>query len=126
IYGRHFSQKHVDGNVSNFERCSSRSSFSGDLCLQDDGFGTPPGGKTTAFRNQFVIADQSGETFPFNSDVIYGTTDRTSTETTSVGGSVQASNDRPLFDHANNFVVGASIDHGDITFTSGSYLGMIF
>ena len=44
---------------------------------QDDAFGTPPGGKTTAFRNQFVILGPAGQTFPFNSAVFYGTDDRT-------------------------------------------------
>ena len=36
-------QRHVDGNDGNFESCSSTSSFGGDLCLQDDAFGTPAG-----------------------------------------------------------------------------------
>ena len=46
LYVRKFNQAHVDGNDANVEACSSKSSFAGDLCLQDDGFPAPSGGKT--------------------------------------------------------------------------------
>ena len=39
-YMRSLRQRHVDGNDGNFESCSKSSSFGGDLCLQDDAFGT--------------------------------------------------------------------------------------
>src|SRR6185437_6726333 len=54
-YLRDLRQRHTDGNNADFGSCSARSSFGGDVCLQDDAFGTPPGGKTTQFRDQFVI-----------------------------------------------------------------------
>ena len=60
VYVRSLRQRHVDGNDGDFESCSTRSSFGGDLCLQDDAFGTPAGGKTVAFRNQFVIMNAAG------------------------------------------------------------------
>ncbi|MBB6250951.1 TonB-dependent receptor [Nitrospirillum iridis] len=125
VYGRHFGQKHVDGNDSNFERCSARSSYGGKLCLEDDAFGTPAGGKTTAFRNQFVITDLAGHTFAYNNDATYGTLDRTATDTTGVGGSLQLTGDRPLLRLGNRFVAGGSIDHSDIRFTATSTLGVI-
>jgi len=126
VYGRHLSQKHVDGNGGNFEACSGKSSFGGRLCLQDDPFGTPAGGKTVAFRNQFLILDQGGDSFPFVSGAPYGTVDRTSTDSTTVGGSAQLTNDAPLFGRGNSLTLGGSVDHGDIGFASGSYLGFIF
>ena len=64
VYVRSLRQHHVDGNNGDFESCSSKSAYGGDLCLQNDAFGTPAGGKTTAFRNQFVIMDPSGRVFP--------------------------------------------------------------
>src|SRR6202012_107727 len=95
VYVRALRQRHLDGNDGDFESCSSRSSYGGDLCLEDDAFGTPVGGKTTAFRNQFVIMGPSGQTFPFVANTPYGTVDRTSTGTTTEGGSLQATNDAP-------------------------------
>ncbi|MDE1150769.1 MAG: TonB-dependent receptor [Azospirillaceae bacterium] len=124
-YGRHLGQKHVDGNDSDFEGCSSRSSYGGQLCLEDDAFGTPAGGKTTAFRNQFVITDLAGHTFAYNDDTVYGTLDRTAIDTTTVGGSLQLTGDRPLLGMGNAFAAGVSIDHADIRFTSTSTLGVI-
>ena len=51
-YGRHLQQKHVDGNDGNFEGCSSRSSFGGDLCLEDDAvWHRRSAARPTAFRN---------------------------------------------------------------------------
>jgi iron complex outermembrane receptor protein len=126
IYGRHLEQKHIDGNDSNFESCGTRSSFGGKLCLQDDAFGTPVGGKTTAFRDQFVILGRQGQSIPFVAGTPYGTIDKTSTNTTTVGGSAQATYDAALIGHTNNFAFGGSIDHSDIVFSSSSTLGYIF
>ncbi len=126
IYGRHLEQKHTDGNDANFESCSANSSFGGDLCLEDNAFGTPAGGKTTAFRNQFVIMGRQGQTFAFAPDTPYGTLDRTSTNTTTAGGALQVTYDGQLFGHDNNFAVGGSIDHSDIVFSSSSTLGYIY
>ncbi len=63
-YLRNFRQRHIDGNDGDFEKCSNSSSFGTSLCLEDDAFGTPAGGKTVAFRNQFAIITQSGNTIP--------------------------------------------------------------
>jgi iron complex outermembrane receptor protein len=126
VYVRALRQRHVDGNGGNFESCSSKSNFGGDLCLQDDAFGTPPGGKTTAFRNQFVIMNSAGQTFPFDDAITYGTIDRTFTDSVTQGGTVQVTSDQPLFGLANYFTAGGSIDHSSIAFQSGSTLARIF
>jgi iron complex outermembrane recepter protein len=124
-YVRSLKQRHVDGNDANFESCSSRSSFGGDLCLQDDAFGTPPGGKTTAFRNQFVLMDSAGRVFPFNNAITYGTIDRSYTDSTSRGVTLQATSNAPLFGMTNYFTAGFSVDASGIGFRSTSTLGRI-
>ncbi len=126
VYGRHLEQKHLDGNTSDFEGCSAQSSFGGDICLQGDAFGTPAGGATRSFLNQFVILGRQGETFTYIPNTPYGTLDRTSTETTTVGGALQLTYDAPVLAHDNNFAIGSSIDHSDIAFSSNSTLGYIY
>ncbi len=126
VYVRSLRQRHVDGNDGNFESCSTRSSFGGDLCLEDDAFGTPAGGKTTTFRNQFVIMNGAGQVFPFTSAVTYGTVDRTFTDSVTQGGTVQVTGNQALFGLANYFTAGGSIDHSSIAFQSNSTLGREF
>ena len=126
LYVRNLRQRHLDGNDGNFESCSTRSSFGGDLCLQDDDFGTPAGGKTTAFRNQFVILGPSGQVFAFNSKIIYGTDDRTFTDSMSDGATLQLTGKPELFGLENTLTMGASLDHSAIGFQSSSTLGRIF
>ena len=126
LYVRAFRQRHVDGNDGNFESCSSKSSYGGRLCLQDDAFGTPPGGKTTAFRDQFVIMNGAGQTFAFDNAITYGTLDRTFTDSVTQGGTVQVTSDQSLFGLTNYFTAGGSIDHSAIGFQSGSTLAREF
>jgi iron complex outermembrane receptor protein len=126
IYVRALRQRHVDGNDGNFESCSNRSSYGGDLCLQDDAFGTPPGGKTTAFRDQFVIMNAAGQVFPFDDAISYGTIDRSFIDTVTQGGTLQVTGNQPLFGLSNYFTAGGSIDHGSIAFQSNSTLGHEF
>ena len=110
-------------------RCRSAaaasSSFAGSLCLEDDGFPVPSGGKTTAFRDQFAILDANGNPIQFvSSTTPYGTIDRTWTDTLTIGGSLQATSDAKVFDHDNYFVVGGSIDHSQINFSADSDAGI--
>jgi iron complex outermembrane receptor protein len=125
-YVRALRQRHVDGNDGNFESCSKSSSFGGDLCLQDDAFGTPAGGKTLAFRNQFVLMGTSGQVFPFTPGVAYGTVDRTFTDAASQGVTIQLTANAPLAGLKNYFTTGGSIDHSAIAFQSNGTLGRIF
>ena len=127
LYVRKFNQAHVDGNDANVEACSSKSSFAGDLCLQDDGFPAPSGGKTLAFRNQFAILDANDNPIPFGGDTVpYGTVDRTWTGTLTYGASLQATSDAKVADHGNHFVAGGSIDRSHINFSADSALGYIY
>ena len=78
------------------------------------------------FRNQFAILDQAGATIPFTAGTIYGTVDRTFTDSTSHGGTVQVTGNAPLLGLPNCFTVGGSVDASAIGFRSTSTLGRIF
>jgi iron complex outermembrane recepter protein len=125
VYVRSLRQRHVDGNDGNVEGCSGESSFGGDLCLQNDAFPTPAGGNTLTARNQFVIMDPAGHVFPFDASAFYGTIDRTFTDSTTQGGTLQLTGNAKLFGFPNYFITGGSIDHSAIGFRSGSTLGRI-
>ncbi|MHB2206135.1 TonB-dependent receptor [Methylobacterium sp. CM6257] len=124
-YFRRFSNRYVDGNDGNFENCSSRSSFRGFLCFEDDGFSPSPGQTQNAFRNQFLILGQQNQRIPFRAGVPYGTIDTTQTEATGYGGSLQAANRDRVFGLPNTLVIGGSVDAADYSFKSSSTLGAI-
>lgn len=136
LYTRWFKQAHVDGNDADVERCSNASSFPNRLCLEDDGFPRPVpfvGAAALAFRNQFVILNASNQSIPCPpgagntcAPVPYGTIDRTNTRSTTLGGSLQATNDDKLFGRDSHFVIGGSIDRGNTSFDANSVLGFIF
>ena len=119
FYVRGFQQRHVDGNGADVTECGVASGLPGKLCLDDNGFSGVP-------ASQFVILDANKNPINFQAGTPYGTVDRTSTNATTVGASVQASNDAKLFDHGNYFSAGGSIDHSKVTFSASSELGFIF
>jgi iron complex outermembrane receptor protein len=128
-YLRALQQRHVDGNDGNFERCSNSSSFVGRLCLEDDGFPRPipfTGAAALNFRNQFAILDQNNASIAFTPGAIYGTVDRTFTDSNSRGVTLQVTGNAPLFGLANYFTAGFSLDSSAIGFRSTSTLGRIF
>jgi iron complex outermembrane recepter protein len=131
LYVRRFKQKHVDGNASEFEQCSGDASaqFQDKLCLGREGFSEPPGAPA-AFFDQFALIGPNGQPIPCPATgcdgVPYGTVDRTQTQTTTVGGSLQATNKDRLFGLDNKFVVGGSLDRSNINFQSSSQLAAIF
>ncbi|MCJ2073566.1 TonB-dependent receptor [Methylobacterium sp. J-030] len=124
-YFRRFSESYVDGNDGNFEQCSSRSSFRGFLCYQDDGFSPSAGQSQLAFRNQFLILGQQNQRIPYRANIPYGTIDTTQTQATGYGGSLQAANRDRIFGLPNTFVIGGSVDAADFSFKSQSQLGVI-
>jgi iron complex outermembrane receptor protein len=127
-YVRSLKQRHVDGNGADFERCSNSSSFAGRLCLQDDGFTRPSpftGAAALNFRNQFAMLDQTGAPIPFTAGAIYGTLDRTFTDSTTTGTTVQLTGNAPLLGLANYVTAGFSFDGSGIGFRSTSTLGRI-
>ena len=129
VYLRGLKQRHVDGNDAEFERCSNSSSFGGRLCLEDDGFTRPvpfTGAAALNFRNQFAILDQNNASIAFTPGTIYGTVDRTFTDSSSRGITLQVTGNTPLFGLANYFIAGFSLDSSAIGFRSTSTLGRIF
>ena len=128
-YVRSLIQRHVDGNDGNFERCSNSSSFVGKLCLEDDGFPRPvpfTGAAALNFRNQFAILDQNNASIAFTPNTFYGTVDRTFTDSTGRGVTLQITGDTPLMGLDNYFTAGFSLDSSAIGFRSTSTLGRIF
>lgn len=128
-YVRALKQRHVDGNAGNFERCSNSSSFRNQLCLEDDGFPRPVPFTGTAalnFRNQFAILDQNNASIAFTPSTFTGTLDRTFTDSTSYGATLQITGNAPLFRFGNYFTAGFSLDSSAIGFRSTSSLSRIF
>ena len=128
-YVRSLKQRHMDGNDGNFERCSNSSSFPNKICLQDDDFPRPVPFTGTAalnFRNQFAILDQNNASIAFTPGTFYGTVDRSFTDSTSQGATLQTTADAPLFGMTNYFTAGFSVDAGAVGFRSASTLGRIF
>ncbi|MBA2590005.1 MAG: TonB-dependent receptor [Alphaproteobacteria bacterium] len=129
VYMRAAIQRHVGGNDTDFERCSNSSSFVGKLCLQDDAFTRPvpfTGAAALNFRNQFAILDQAGAAIPFTAGVIYGTVDRTYSDSTTTGATLQVTGNAPLLGFGNYLTAGFSFDGSGIGFRSTSTSGRIY
>lgn len=137
VYVRRFKQSHVDGNDAELDECSNLwNPGVGDtkMCLDSDDFNGPPGGGTpasnpqyAAFRGQMVLYDQNGNTVPFGDladGYLYGVINRTWTDTTTTGGSLQAVSTDKLMGHDNYFVLGGSVDYSTINFRSTTELGI--
>jgi iron complex outermembrane receptor protein len=120
LYVRKFQQRHVDGNAADIEECDG--GLAGFLCLsQDAAPGVPATGR------QILTSSNAGVPCPAAGcdGVPYGTIDRTSTDATTIGASVEASSSAKLFGHGNNFSIGGSIDHSRTGFGASSELGFI-
>ncbi|MGP0091768.1 MAG: TonB-dependent receptor [Xanthobacteraceae bacterium] len=114
VYYRGFWQRHVDGNGTNV--ANSGCPDPAVLCFPDlDG----------TLQNLTTTAGQTvPATGPLGTSVL-GEIDHTQTAANSFGGSVQAATSAKLFDHANNFVLGATLDDGRVQFSTTSELGTI-
>lgn len=108
MYWRHFEQKHVDGNISDATECD------------------PPNAGFLCFDEPDNLLN--GGTIPIGvipPGTVIGSIDRTGVKADSIGGTVQAVSREKLFGHANQFLIGASYDHGTLTSTASSELGFI-
>ncbi len=112
---RVFDQKTVDGNPTGTQPCDADNTV---LCFGDvnplTGLQPPANG-----LNGAQLAN------PFASGAVLGEIDRTTTRSTSVGFSLQATNNDQLFGHNNHFVVGTSIDYSVTRFSASAELGTI-
>jgi outer membrane receptor protein involved in Fe transport len=105
---RSFFQSTADGNSTDAQTCTDP----GFLCFNDAV--TPANG-----LNGQPLAN------PFPSNATLGEIDRTTTQTTSVGTTVQATNTDKLFGHDNHFVIGGSLDYGVTNFGASAELGTV-
>lgn len=106
-YYRWFRQRHVDGNIIEAEECPLNP---GVLCIEEDGV-------------LEEAEDINGNDFPWNGALSYGSLDRTAQQADSYGATVQALEKSPLFNLPNQFLVGASYDHGNVPYETSSELG---
>jgi iron complex outermembrane receptor protein len=109
-YIRSFRQQHVDGNTSDVEPCNPLGPNNGFLCFGDD--------TTLLFGQNGPVPDILGGAIP-------GSVDRTKTVAQTIGGTIQAASSDKVFGRENQFVVGASLDHGNVRFKASSELGTI-
>ena len=106
-YYRRFTQKHKDGNIAEFEACGAGEGPGlGFLCADGDGLVDSQGND---------VMDPGGE---------LGSIDATSQKADSLGGSVQAVDKSRLFGFKNQFLVGASYDHGTVDYRASSTPGV--
>jgi len=142
-YHRWFKQQHVDGNIAEAVRCDNDSiggqtaaqRFGGTsqtsryLCWEEDegeGAGDPLPAVLDQNGNPLnATRADSSSPWMFNGRELtsLGSIDRTSQDAKSWGGSVQGVEKTPLFGLPNQFLVGASYDHGEVQYGANSELG---
>lgn len=114
-YYRHFKQKHIDGNISDAEPCAVN----------------PPGPPVTGAcldnldGTSILLRDTGGNLITVPGDEGLGEIDRTFVDTNSFGAALQGVDKSKLFDRNNQFLLGGSIDHGEVAFSSSAQLGTL-
>ena len=110
-YYRWFRQRHLDGNLIDAMDCAAPSA--GLLCIEDD---DPAEG---------LAEDVNGNNFPFDPSIAYGSLDRTKQNAGSYGAALQGVEKTPVAGLPNQFLLGASFDHGNVPYESSSELGYV-
>jgi outer membrane receptor protein involved in Fe transport len=105
---RSFYQTTADGNSTNVQPCADPTV----LCFND--MVTPANG---------LNGQQLANSFPAGATL--GEIDRTSTQTTSAGATLQATDKDKWFGHDNNLVIGGSFDYGVTNFGASAELGAV-
>jgi outer membrane receptor protein involved in Fe transport len=108
-HARLFNQSTQDGNPTGTQPCAADATL---LCFGDAV--TPANGLNGAQLSN-----------PFDPSATLGENDRTTTQTTTTGFSLQATNTDQLFGHNNHFVAGTSFDYSVTHFTATAELGTI-
>jgi outer membrane receptor protein involved in Fe transport len=114
VYYRHFEQALIDGNTTDVVACANNPV---QFCLE--GNGDFPGD---------ALFDQNGNPVPVSAlpaGATPGEIDHTHTDTQSWGGTLELSSKSDLFGHGNDFVFGASLDHGDTRYSAHGELGAL-
>jgi len=115
-YYRWFQQQHQDGNIANALPCDAAGPFANTLCWDDD---------------DAQVLDQNGNAVPLGpGDTVnghpitqLGSIDKTSQTANSWGGSAQGVDKARVFGLPNQFLLGASYDHGNVAYNTSSELG---
>ncbi len=106
-YYRWFDQTHEDGNIAEVEECN------GDrVCFEAEDGGAPE-----------PAEGPGGSTLQFDDNLSYGSIDRTAQSARSYGVALQGVDKARLFGLPNQFLIGASFDHGNVDYTANSELG---
>src|SRR4029078_5738552 len=105
---RWFQQKHIDGNLVDADGCNGPPDV---VCFENDTGGFDP------------VVGPGGRTELFDPDAAYGTLDHTSQNANSWGLSGQGVEKARVLGHPNQFLLGASYDHGRVGYASSSDLG---
>jgi iron complex outermembrane recepter protein len=113
-YYRHFHQRLVDGNTTDVNYCSNDGL---QLCLEG-AYNFPDD----------ALNDTAGNIVPASvlpAGATPGESDYTKTVTNSLGVAGQVSLSAPIGDHANSFVIGASVDSGITNYSAYGELGTL-
>lgn len=118
LYYRRYKQDKVDGNILDIAEgaeCDGDLATTNDLCVEE-------GGAIEA------LIGPDGEPLQAGDDGVpgegpYGVIDQVNQDNESFGGSVQAVDRSRLFGFSNQFLIGASWDHGNVDYNTQSELG---
>jgi len=107
-YYRWFRQQHLDGNLIDALDCAPPDA--GLLCIEED---------------DALALDTNGNNIAFDPSISYGSLDRTKQNAGSYGVALQGVEKAPVAGLPNQFLLGASYDHGNVPYESGSELGYV-
>jgi outer membrane receptor protein involved in Fe transport len=125
-YHRWFKQKHDDGNIAEAVVCEDQVDVNGVdenvLCWEEE---ENDEGQVEDQNGDPVIVTGSDPNYFVNGRPIdqLGSIDRTSQDARSYGLALQAVEKTPLFGMPNQFLIGASYDHGRVMYGANSELG---
>ncbi|MEO8419873.1 MAG: TonB-dependent receptor [Hyphomicrobium sp.] len=111
-YHRWFKQRHADGNIAEAVQCSTDPN---NLCWEEEDEEV-----RDQNDNPVLIADLAAQGLAPED---LGSIDRTSQDARSWGVALQGVERTPLFGLPNQFLMGASYDHGDVKYGANSELG---
>jgi iron complex outermembrane recepter protein len=114
VYYRGYWQRHVDGNATDAQ--NSGCPDPAFICFPD---------LNGNLSNLIGLNGQPVPAAGVLANSVLGQIDRTSTAADSFGGAWQMATTKKVFGHDNRFVIGASVDQGNVQFNTTSELGTI-
>lgn len=121
-YYRRYTSDRVDGNDTDIRVCEDDPTK---LCLEADDFGAEEGDPRLIVRDRRTGLPVTNPGFPEDADDFVagntpGSIERSAIRTTSLGGTLQATNDSEIFGKKNHFVIGGAYDFGKTDFRGWS------